>query len=83
VNAVAPGPVATEQLRAVYSDEQYRDRCRSIPMNRLGEPAEVADLIAFLASPAAAYITGQVVVLDGGAAAVGCYAHETYKRQGS
>jgi NAD(P)-dependent dehydrogenase (short-subunit alcohol dehydrogenase family) len=81
VNAVAPGPIGTEQLRAVYNDAMYRERGRSIPLNRLGEPAEVADTIAFLVSPEAAYITGQVLTLDGGASAVGCYSYETYKRQ--
>lgn len=80
VNAVAPGPVATEQLRAVYSEEMYADRSRSIPLNRLGEPDEIAETIAFLASPGAGYITGQVITIDGGASAVGCYSAETYKR---
>jgi NAD(P)-dependent dehydrogenase (short-subunit alcohol dehydrogenase family) len=83
VNAVAPGPVATEQLRAVYDATMYSERSRAIPFNRLAEPSEVADAIAFLASPAAGYITGQHMVLDGGASAVGCYSYETYKRQGS
>lgn len=81
VNAVAPGPVATEQLRQVYVGPLYAERSRSIPLNRLAEPAEVADLIAFLLSPAAQYLTGQVLALDGGASAVGCYSYETYKRQ--
>ncbi|HWC00555.1 MAG TPA: SDR family NAD(P)-dependent oxidoreductase [Bryobacteraceae bacterium] len=80
VNAAAPGPVATEQLRAVYDENAYRQRSRAIPANRLAEPAEVADLIAFLVSPAACYITGQIVTIDGGAAAVGCYSYETFKR---
>jgi len=39
VNAVAPGPIGTEQLRAVYNDAMYRERGRGIPLNRLGEPA--------------------------------------------
>lgn len=82
VNAVAPGPVATERLRAVYSGSMYSERSRSIPLNRLAEPAEVAEIIAFLASPAAEYLTGQIVTLDGGASAAGCYSYETYKRQG-
>jgi NAD(P)-dependent dehydrogenase (short-subunit alcohol dehydrogenase family) len=81
VNAVAPGPIATEQLRKVYAGPMYAERSRSIPMNRLGEPSEVADLIAFLVSSNAAYLTGQIYTIDGGASAVGCYSYETYKRQ--
>ena len=79
--AVAPGPVATEQLRKVYDGPKYAERSRSIPLNRLAEPTEVADLIAFLVSPDSRYITGQVFTLDGGASAVGCYSYETWKRQ--
>lgn len=81
VNTVAPGPVATEQLRQVYDGPKYSERSRSIPLNRLAEPAEIAELITFLVSPASAYITGQVYAIDGGASAVGCYSYETYKRQ--
>jgi NAD(P)-dependent dehydrogenase (short-subunit alcohol dehydrogenase family) len=72
--------VATEQLRAVYDETMYRQRSRAIPLRRLAEPSEAADAIAFLASPQARYITGQLLVLDGGASAVGCYSYETYKR---
>jgi NAD(P)-dependent dehydrogenase (short-subunit alcohol dehydrogenase family) len=81
VNVVAPGPVATEQLRKVYDGPKYAERSRSIPFDRLAEPGEVADLIAFLVSDQSGYITGQVFTIDGGAAAVGCYSYETYKRQ--
>lgn len=83
VNAVAPGPVATEQLRKVYSGPMYAERSCSIPMNRLAEPDEVAETIAFLLSPASRYLTGQIITIDGGASAVGCYSYETYKRQAS
>lgn len=83
VNAVAPGPVATEQLRAVYDDKMYRERSRSIPLQRLGEPEEVAAAIVYLASPEASYITGQTLTIDGGAAAMGCYSVEAYKRSGT
>ena len=81
VNVVAPGPVATEQLRTVLEGPKYAERSRSIPLNRLAEPSEVADLIAFLVSPQSVYITGQVFTIDGGASAVGAYSYETYKRQ--
>ena len=83
VNAVAPGPVATEQLRKVYGEAGYADRSRSIPLNRLAEPAEVAGLIAFLLGPEAHYISGQVIGIDGGATAVGGYSFDTYRRHGS
>jgi NAD(P)-dependent dehydrogenase (short-subunit alcohol dehydrogenase family) len=79
-NAVAPGPVGTEQLRCAYGPAGYADRGRSIPMNRLAEPEEVAHLIAFLLSEEARYITGQVLTIDGGASAVGAYSYDTYKR---
>jgi NAD(P)-dependent dehydrogenase (short-subunit alcohol dehydrogenase family) len=79
VNAVAPGPVATDQLKQAYGPAGYADRSRSIPMNRLADPGEVADLIAFLLSDSARYITGQVVHIDGGAKAVGAYSYETYR----
>lgn len=80
VNAVAPGPVATEQLRNAYSPAGYADRGRSIPLNRLADPEEVAHLISFLLSEGARYITGQVLTIDGGASAVGAYSYDTYKR---
>jgi NAD(P)-dependent dehydrogenase (short-subunit alcohol dehydrogenase family) len=82
VNAVAPGPVDTEGFRAANDEEKYRERSRSIPLHRLAQPLEVAELIAFLISPAAEYITGQTFTIDGGATAVGCYSFETYKRTG-
>lgn len=65
VNAVAPGFIATEMTHQLTPD--VRDAyLKAIPLNYLGDPADVARTCAFLASPDADYITGQVIVVDGG-----------------
>lgn len=68
VNAVAPGTIATElAARAVLTSEDAKTRIMMrTPMKRLGEPSEIADVVAFLASDAASYITGEIVTVDGG-----------------
>ena len=68
VNAVAPGTIATElAAKAVLTSEEAKARILSrTPMRRLGQPSEVADAVAWLASDAASYITGEIVVIDGG-----------------
>jgi len=71
VNAVAPGYILTPMQRAEYTDEMLDEVNRKLPLKRHGTPEEVASLFAFLASEEAAYITGQVYVLDGGETAGG------------
>jgi NAD(P)-dependent dehydrogenase (short-subunit alcohol dehydrogenase family) len=68
VNAVAPGTIATElAAKAVLtSDEAKAKIMMRTPMKRLGDPSEIANVVAFLASDAASYITGEIVVVDGG-----------------
>ena len=68
VNGVAPGTIATElAMRAVLTSEEAKARIMSrTPMKRLGEPAEIASVVAFLLSDAASYITGDTVLVDGG-----------------
>jgi NAD(P)-dependent dehydrogenase (short-subunit alcohol dehydrogenase family) len=68
VNAVAPGTIATELARsAVLTSDEARQRILGrTPMKRLGEPEEVADVVAYLLSDAASYVTGEIVYVDGG-----------------
>lgn len=68
VNAVAPGTIATElAAQAVLtSDDARRKILGRTPMKRLGEPEEIADVVAWLASDAASYVTGEIVTADGG-----------------
>ena len=80
-NALVPGPVWNEAMDVLWGPERLAERCKTIPLGRLATGDEVAQAALFLASPAADYITGQTLVIDGGASAAGLYAHEVYKRQ--
>jgi len=64
-NAVAPGFIATD-MTAALGDDQRTALEGQIPLERLGSPADIASAVAFLASDHASYITGQVLVVDGG-----------------
>ncbi len=67
VNCVAPGLVKTDFARALWEDEaNLKQRTSTTPLRRIGEPEEIGGIVAFLASPAASFITGQVIVADGG-----------------
>ncbi len=63
VNAVAPGIIATDMIEGAFDADTIK---QLVPMKRAGKPEEVADLVAFLASDAAAYISGQVISINGG-----------------
>jgi NAD(P)-dependent dehydrogenase (short-subunit alcohol dehydrogenase family) len=67
VNAVAPGVIKTRFAEALWGNETIMDRLLAgNPMGRIGTPDEVAGVIAFLASDAASYVNGEVIVIDGG-----------------
>jgi NAD(P)-dependent dehydrogenase (short-subunit alcohol dehydrogenase family) len=67
VNAIAPGLVRTDFARALWEDPQRAaERIAATPLRRLGEPRDIAGIAVFLASEAAAFVTGQCIVADGG-----------------
>ena len=67
VNAIGPGSIMTDMLVSVMADKPARDRVLSrTPLGRVGDPAEIAAVAAFLASDEASYVTGQTLYADGG-----------------
>jgi glucose 1-dehydrogenase len=67
VNNVAPGAIATPINQALLSDKTELDALlRNIPLGRMGTPKDVADMVAFLVSDDASYVTGSTFVVDGG-----------------
>ena len=69
VNAVGPGMIVTDGTRSNYAGERGVQRARMVPLRRVGEPSDVADVVAFLASDAARYVSGQIIYVDGGVVA--------------
>lgn len=71
VNVVCPGTTGTTLLRSMLTDEQMQRRLKANPMGRIGVPEDVAAAVLFFSSPAASYITGQVLSVNGGMTRVG------------
>lgn len=67
VNGVSPGPIMTPETEELIKDENMKRRIEKIPLGRVAEPEEVARVILFLASEDSSYITGQMIIVDGGA----------------
>jgi 3-oxoacyl-[acyl-carrier protein] reductase len=68
VNSVAPGRLATARMQELYGDGPPADEVAQIPVGRLGEPRELGDVVAFLCSSRASYVTGTLIQIDGGLA---------------
>lgn len=67
VNAVGPGSIDTEMMAGVNADATAMARVMSrTPLKRVGEPSEIADVVAFLCSPKSSYVTGETIYVDGG-----------------
>jgi 3-oxoacyl-[acyl-carrier protein] reductase len=68
VNAVAPGPIATSLLLDGKTEEQIQAFARMPPLQRLGQPGDIASMVSFLAGPDAGWVNGQVLRANGGIA---------------
>ena len=67
MNGIAPTFIRTELVRSYLEDEAfYNSLVERIPLGRIGDPVDVAGVALFLASPASAFMTGQILFLDGG-----------------
>jgi NAD(P)-dependent dehydrogenase (short-subunit alcohol dehydrogenase family) len=67
INCIAPGLVKTDFAKALWENEEAVKRRNAVtPLRRIGEPDEIGGIAAFLAGPSASFITGQIIVADGG-----------------
>jgi len=66
INAICPGPIWTDMLKAGFTPERLEQFVQNVPMHRMGKPEEIAEVVSFLASDRAGYITGQTISVNGG-----------------
>ncbi|HEX7097193.1 MAG TPA: SDR family oxidoreductase [Acidimicrobiales bacterium] len=69
VNAIGPGLIVTEGTERNYQGERRAERAKGVPLGRVGEPADIADVVSFLCSDDSRYVSGQVIYVDGGVTA--------------
>jgi 3-oxoacyl-[acyl-carrier protein] reductase len=81
VNAIAPGPIETELMLGVWSEEALRERPQHGAIARFGTVDEIAHAVLFLAALESGFITGITLAIDGGAASSGAYMVEKYRRR--
>ena len=68
-NAVGPGLIVSDGTKGSYQGDRANERAKNVPMRRVGDPTEIADVIGFLCSHDARYVSGQVIYIDGGVTA--------------
>jgi NAD(P)-dependent dehydrogenase (short-subunit alcohol dehydrogenase family) len=71
VNAIAPGFIKTDMSKAVWTSDMFKERVKTIPIPRLGETEDIVGAALYLASDASSFMTGETIVIDGGARFVG------------
>ena len=67
VNSIAPGSIDTDRIRELHPDGPSDEDLQAIPLRRLGTPREIGDVVAFLCSERASYVSGAVIFVDGAA----------------
>jgi NAD(P)-dependent dehydrogenase (short-subunit alcohol dehydrogenase family) len=67
VNAIAPGFIKTDMSKAVWTSDMFKERVKLLPVPRLGETEDIVGAALFLATDASSFMTGETIVIDGGA----------------
>ncbi len=71
VNAIAPGFIRTDMSKAIWTSDMFKEQIKMVPISRLGETDDIVSIALYLASDASSFVTGETIVVDGGARLVG------------